>query len=253
MAPSITNTLQNLGAQMNATTWNDRTNYYETIPSEHLGLAVEIEADRMRNAFLHQEDKEAEMTVVRNEFERGENSPFQLLSKEMWAVAYIAHPYHHSTIGWRSDVENMPNEKLKGFYNTYYWPNNATVSVIGDFQKENALELIDKYFGAIPKAPHAFPEPTTEEPPQYGPRRVVVKKPGQTSIIVIGYKAPGVLHEDYPALRILNGILSSGKLSRLSRAIKDTGLGVKRWCQFVLFQTGQLIQSLWNPGSGPCD
>jgi len=239
---SVTMLLQNIGAQMNATTWNDRTNYYETIPSEHLELAIEIEADRMRNAYLHQADKEAEMTVVRNEFERGENSPFQLLNKEIWASAYIAHPYHHSTIGWRSDVENMPNEKLKDFYNTYYWPDNATVSVIGDFQKEATLALIDQYFGVILKAPHPFPQPTTEEPRQYGPRRVVVKKPGQMNIVNIGFKTPGVLHEDYPALSILNGILSSGKLSRLSRAIEDTGKGVNAGSNLSYFKlAGMLI------------
>ena len=124
--------LQSIGAQINATTLNDRTNYFEVVPSEHLEKAIAIEADRMRNAFLRDKDRQPEMTVVRNEFERGENSPFDVLDKNIWATAYQAHPYHHSTIGWRSDIENISTARLKEFYNTYYWPNNATVTIIGD-------------------------------------------------------------------------------------------------------------------------
>ena len=131
---AIWSELQNVGAQINATTWNDRTNYFEVVPSEHLERAIAIEADRMRHAFLKDEDRQPEMTVVRNEFERGENSPFDVLDKNIWATAYQAHPYHHSTIGWRSDIENVSTKRLKEFYNMYYWPNNATVTVIGDFE-----------------------------------------------------------------------------------------------------------------------
>jgi len=110
----------------------------------------------MRNAFLREEDREPEMTVVRNEFERGENDPFDALDKNIWATAYQAHPYHHSTIGWRSDIENVSTERLREFYNTYYWPNNATVTIIGDFEKEDALKLVRKYFGKHKKARTIF-------------------------------------------------------------------------------------------------
>ncbi len=137
----IDSQLGNIGARLNATTWMDRTNYYESIPSDYLELAINIESDRMRNLRLRKEDKESEMTVVRNEFERGENSPFSALNTEVWATAFQAHPYHHNTIGWRSDIENVPMEKLRAFYDTFYWPNNATVTVIGDFTTETALKL----------------------------------------------------------------------------------------------------------------
>ena len=150
--------LQSIGAQINATTWNDRTNYFEVVPSEYLEKAIAIEADRMRNAFLRDEDRQPEMTVVRNEFERGENSPFDVLDKNIWATAYQAHPYHHSTIGWRSDIENVSTERLKEFYNTYYWPNNATVTIIGDIEKGSALKHINKYFGQHTKSEHDIPE-----------------------------------------------------------------------------------------------
>lgn len=223
---AIFNVLQGIGAQMNATTWNDRTNYYETIPSDKLELALHIESDRMRNSLLLKEDKDAEMTVVRNEFERGENSPTSVLNKEIWANAYMAHPYHHSTIGWRSDIENMPIETLRKFYNTYYWPDNATLTIIGDFQKESLFQLVDKYFGKITKAPHDMPQPYTTEPEQLGPRRVVIKKPGQQGVVSLGYKIPGRLHKDLPALNILGEIIGSGTSSILNKTFVDQGLAL---------------------------
>ena len=223
---TITDVLQNTGAQLNATTWYDRTNYFETLPSDKIALAMQIEADRMRNSLLLKEDKEAEMTVVRNEFERGENDPNGLLDKEIWAAAYIAHPYHHSTIGWKSDIEKAPIEVLRNFYNTYYWPDNATLTIIGDFKKENVFNLIEQYFGKITKAPNVMPQPYTEEPQQYGPRKIIVKKPGELGVINKAYKIPGALHEDLPALNILAEIIGSGPSAILNKTFVDTGLGI---------------------------
>src|SRR5205823_3707627 len=131
--------------QYNATTWLDRTNYFANLGKEHLEAYVAIESDRMRNLWLHEDDRRPEMTVVRNEFEIGENNPIQALEKEIYAAAYTAHPYHHSTIGWRSDIENVPIEKLREFYDTYYWPDNATVTLIGDVEPAAALALVKKY------------------------------------------------------------------------------------------------------------
>jgi zinc protease len=223
---TITDVLQNTGAQLNATTWNDRTNYFETLPSDKIALALQIEADRMRNSLLLKEDKEAEMTVVRNEFERDENDPNTLLDKEIWAAAYIAHPYHHSTIGWKSDIEKAPIEILRNFYNTYYWPDNATLTIIGDFKKENVFELIETYFGKITKAPKVMPQPYTEEPQQYGPRKIVIKKPGELGVVSKAYKIPGALHEDLPALNILGEIIGSGPSAILNKTFVDSGIGI---------------------------
>jgi len=216
--------LQNIGAQINATTWNDRTNYFEVVPSEHLERAIAIEADRMRNAFLKDEDRQPEMTVVRNEFERGENSPFDVLDKNIWATAYQAHPYHHSTIGWRSDIENVSTKRLQEFYNTYYWPNNATATVIGDFEKKQTLALIKKYFGEHGRSQHTIPKMYTEEPTQEGPRRIMIKRAGQTGIVGIGHKTPEGLNQDTYALQALGKILTEGKSSRLYKRIVDPGL-----------------------------
>ena len=221
---AIWDELQSIGAQINATTWNDRTNYFEVVPSEHIEKAISIEADRMRFSFLRDEDRQPEMTVVRNEYERGENSPFDVLDKNIWATAYQAHPYHHSTIGWKSDIENVSTERLKEFYDVYYWPNNATVTIIGDFEKESTLSLIDKYFGEHKKSSHEIPEVYTEEPKQEGPRRVVVKRSGQSGITAVAHKTPPGLDNDMYAIQVLGKILCDGKSSRLYKKIVDKGL-----------------------------
>ncbi len=222
----IDSQLGNIGARLNATTWMDRTNYYESIPSDYLELAINIESDRMRNLRLRKEDKESEMTVVRNEFERGENSPFSALNTEVWATAFQAHPYHHNTIGWRSDIENVPMEKLRAFYDTFYWPNNATVTVIGDFTTETALKLIDKYYGAIPTSPNPIPQLYTVEPEQQGERRTVVSRAGQLGVVGVAHKVPEGSNVDTYPLVLLDYILANGKTSRFYKALVDQGKAV---------------------------
>eukprot|EP01116_Phalansterium_solitarium_P005560 TRINITY_DN1734_c0_g1_i2.p1 TRINITY_DN1734_c0_g1~~TRINITY_DN1734_c0_g1_i2.p1 ORF type:complete len:892 (+),score=352.06 TRINITY_DN1734_c0_g1_i2:1366-4041(+) len=221
---SIWTLLQNVGAQINATTWLDRTNYYELLPKAHLHMALRIEADRMRNAFLRDNDRKPEMTVVRNEFEQGENNPFSALYKALWAAAYTSHPYHHPTIGWRSDIENVSIERLREFYNTFYHPNNATVIIVGDTSAEEALPLVADAFGAIPRSPSPIPEMYTTEPPQEGQRRVIVKRAGQLGFVAVAYKSPPGLHSDTHALKVLRNVLAFGKTSRLYKAIVDKGL-----------------------------
>ena len=219
--------LQNIGAQINATTWMDRTNYFELLPSEHLGRAIAIESDRMRNLLLRDKDRQPEMTVVINEFERGENDPFDTLDKNMWATAYQAHPYHHSTIGWRSDIEGVSTERLREFYETYYWPNNATVTIIGDFNKDDALQMILDNYGVIPNSLHEIPEMYTTEPKQEGARRFIIKRSGQMGIVGIAHKTPEGLHEDNYAIQILSRILGDGKSSRFYKKLVDKGLATR--------------------------
>lgn len=218
--------LDKIGATNNATTSLDRTNYYENLASDRLETVVQLESDRMRGLLLRESDRAPEMTVVRNEFERGENDPISALDKEISAAAFIAHPYHHPTIGWRSDIEKVSIEKLRGFYDTFYWPNNATVTVIGDFKPADVLNLLKKYYGPIPASPQPIPQVYTEEPPQQGPRRVTVKRPGELGVVGVAYKNPPGLHADYPALVVLSDILADGKTSRLYRALVDANLAV---------------------------
>ena len=216
--------LERTGARYNATTWLDRTNYYENLASDQLAAVADMEADRMRNLLLRDEDRRPEMTVVRNEFERGENSPIQSLYKEIYQAAFVAHPYHHSTIGHRSDIEKVSIEKLREFYNTFYWPDNATVSIIGDFEPAEALAIVKKSFGVHPRSPHAIPVVYTEEPAQTGARRVVVKRAGQLGVVAIAHKIPAATHPDYAAVTLLSAILADGKNSRLYKAVTDKNL-----------------------------
>lgn len=250
---AIWNVLQDMGAIINATTWFDRTNYFELLPKEHLERAIEIEADRMRGAFLRDEDRQSEMTVVRNEFERGENDPWEALDKNIWATAYQAHPYHHATIGWRSDIENVPTDRLKAFYDTFYWPNNATISVIGDFEIDVVLALIEKHFGVIKESKNGIPEMYTTEPAQEGPRRVTVKRAGEMPIVGIAHKTPEGVHGDTHALQILARILGSGKTSRFYRRFIDTGRAADMnvWSQ-PLRDNGLFITYVFLAGETSC-
>jgi zinc protease len=216
--------LESIGADFNATTWYDRTNYFETVPSDQLELAIRIEADRMRNAFIADADRQSEMTVVRNELERGENDPLNVLDIQAHATAFREHPYHHPTIGWRSDVEGVPTERLKTFYDTFYWPNNATVVLTGDFETEAALELVGRYFGGIPSAPHEIPGVYTTEPDQQGERRFVVRRSGPDGIVLLSFRTPEAAHPDTPALAVLQAVLGAGRSSRLYRDLVDTQL-----------------------------
>ncbi len=223
---SIKQMLERVGGQFNANTSLDRTNYFATIGRESLEGYIAIEADRMRHLWLHESDRQAEMTVVRNEYERGKNDPENVLLEEVMEAAYVALPYHHPTIGWKSDIEHVPIAKLREFYDTFYWPNNATVTVVGDIETDAVLGLIKKYYGVYPRSPAPIPAIYTEEPAQSGERRVVLKRPGELGAIIIAHKVPNGRDADQAALEMLDAILSSGKNARLYRALVDQGLAL---------------------------
>ncbi len=223
---SVKQYLERVGGRYDAQTTFDRTNYFATVGKESLEGYIAIEADRMRNLWLRESDRQSEMTVVRNEFERGKNEPDNVLYEEVAATAYQALPYHHPTIGWRSDIEHVPIQKLKVFYDTFYWPNNATVTVVGDIEPAAALALVRKYYGAYPRSPAAIPAIYTEEPEQTGARRVIVKRPGELGSILIAHKVPTARAADQAALAVLDGILCTGKSSRLYRRLVDQGLAL---------------------------
>jgi zinc protease len=242
----IAATLQKIGAAFNATTWYDRTNYFETVPSDQLELTIKLEADRMRNSLIADADRQSEMTVVRNELERGQNEPSEVLDEAVYAAAFREHPYHHPTIGWRADVEGVPTSRLKEFYDTFYHPNNATVILVGDFERPSALKLIDEHFGAYDVPEHPIPEVYTEEPPQQGERRLVIRRAGELALVQMAFHTPGVLGQSnvlsneelarraanppaendiYP-LVVLSVALSHGITSRLYQALVETELAV---------------------------
>jgi len=208
----------------NMTTWYDRMNGYSTLPSDKLELAMKIEADRLNRGLILDSERQSEMSVVRNEYEIGENNPGSALFKAVVATAIQAHPYHWSTIGYRSDIEGVTTEKLREHYKTFFHPNNSDALLVGDFDADKALVLFDQQFGAFKKSDKPIPQVITVEPPQEGERRTVVTRPGAVGIVMVGYMRPGALHQDFIPLEVLSSILADGVNSRLHRALVETGL-----------------------------
>jgi zinc protease len=219
----IARTLQRIGASFNAGTSLDYTCYYETLKNDRLDLAMEIESDRMVNASIPEEEHRLEMTVVRSELERNEDNPHRALYQEAFATAFQAHAYHWPTIGWRSDVESITTEQIRGYYRAHYRPNNATAVVVGDIDRDRALERVRHWFGGIPAGEVAAAAGTVE-PPQHGERRFRLRKPGDTRHVLVAWKNPALAHPDSYALDVLGIILGHGRTSRLHQALVERGI-----------------------------
>ncbi len=222
--PHVPKELQEHGAQFNGSTSNDRVNYFETLAAtdENLDFALDLEADRMVNSFIKKEDLDSEMTVVRNEFERGENSPASVLSERVASAAYNWHNYGKSTIGNRSDIERVPIENLRAFYKKYYQPDNIVLIVAGKFDEGKALERIQKHFGPIPRPSRKLDTTWTEEPPQDGERLVTLRRVGDVGAVEVAYHIPAGPHGDMAALQVLANILSTQPSGRLYKALVET-------------------------------
>ncbi|MYM32191.1 insulinase family protein [Duganella sp. CY15W] len=222
---SIPQEFSNRGMEFNGTTSNDRTNYYEVFQAsqDNLKWALDMEADRMTRSFIARKDLDSEMTVVRNEYESGENSPFGVLLKRMQSVAYDWHSYGRSTIGNRSDIENVKIENLQAFYHTYYQPDNAVLLVAGKFDPAQTLAWISKSFGVIPKPKRSLPPFWTVEPTQDGERSFVVRRKGDVQIVALGYKIPSALQADSDALSFMSQILGDEPTGRLHKQLVESG------------------------------
>ena len=220
---SISDFLESLGANMNATTSLDRTNYFEVLPCEQAEHALAMEADRMRNSLFNDADLVSEMTVVRNEYERGRNDPYELLIEDVLATAFTTHPYRIPTIGSKEDIEQSTATTLRRFYDTFYWPNNATLAVIGDIDRTTLELLVVKYYARIPQSPHTIPTMDIQEPSQEKPYTTSLKHPAGVSIVAVAYKTPEATHADYPAIMYLMTILAGSFAARLQRLLVDTG------------------------------
>ena len=216
--------LQDRGAQFNGSTWLDRTNYYETLPAseENLDFAIHLEADRLVNSYVKKEDLDSEMTVVRNEFERGENSPQRVLMQRMMAVAFEWHNYGKSTIGNRADLERVPIDNLKAFYEKFYQPDNAILIVAGSFDPVQALASAKTHFGAIPKPERTLPRTYTEEPPQDGERTVILRRVGDVARVGAVYHVPAGSDPAFAAVDVLENILTDNPSGRLYKALVET-------------------------------
>lgn len=217
------------GMDFNGTTSLDRTNYYEVFQAGNGNLkwAIDMEAERMVKSFIAQKDLDSEMTVVRNEFESGENAPFSVLYKRMQSVVYDWHSYGRSTIGNRSDIENVKIENLKAFYKMYYQPDNAVMLVAGKFETAQTLAWISKAFGVIPKPKRTLPQFWTLEPTQDGERSFVVRRRGDVQIVALGYKVPAALHADSDPLSFMSDILGAPVSGRLHKLLVESGQAVQ--------------------------
>ena len=223
--PDIDKQFNQRGARSNGSTWLDRTNYYELFQAsdDNLQWAIALEADRMVNSNIARKDLDSEMTVVRNEYESGENSPFGVLLKRLQSVAYDWHSYGRSTIGNRSDIENVKIENLQAFYRMYYQPDNAVLLVAGKFEEAKALALVAKAFGPIPKPTRVLPPFWTVEPTQDGERQFAVRRKGDVQVVAVAYKVPSGLHPDSDGIGFANFVLGNTPTGRLHKALVESG------------------------------
>ncbi len=254
--PNVPKVLQDRGARFNGTTWMDRTNYYETLPAtgDNLEFAIRLEADRLVNSNVRGEDLESEMTVVRNEFERGENSPTRVLMQRMQAAAYEWHNYGRSTIGNRSDIERVPIVNLRKFYKKFYRPDNVMVIVAGKFDPENALQHIQTYFGALKTPDEPIDDTYTVEPPQDGERTVVLRRVGEVQLVGAAYHIPASSHADFAAAKALVYVLGDEPSGRLYRQMVETEIATNVYSLSYAFAEPGLFMALAEvPESTPIE
>jgi zinc protease len=229
------------GAIWNGTTAWDRTNYFETMTAsdENLHWAIQLEADRMVNMRVEKALLDKEMTVVRNEFEMGENSPTRMLYQRTLETAYTFHAYGRLPIGSRSDIEHVSIEHLAAFYHKYYQPDDALLTIAGKFEEPKALAWVVEAFGSIPRPTRVLEKTYTEEPTQDGERAVTLRRTGDDQAISVLYHVPATTHADTAALNVLAAILGDNPSGRLYKALVDNKKAVS---------AGMDVEELHDPG-----
>src|SRR5690606_32296934 len=198
---------------------SDRTDYYASFAAdpETLDWYIQWQADAMVNSLIAKEDLDAEMTVVRNEMESGENSPFRILMQQMRAAAYQWHSYGKDTIGARSDVEQVDIQQLRAFYHQYYQPDNAILIISGQFEPDAVLQVIATAFGKIPRPSRSLPPEYTVEPVQDGERRVTLRRHGGSPFVAAMFHIPSAGDPDYIPLDLGVSMLADTPSGRLYR------------------------------------
>ncbi len=220
---AISGEIEKRGGSFNAATSTDFTMYYMTLPSENLDFSLELEADRMRNSILNKTEAEREKQVVLAELAGGENNPMSLLSRELLKAIYPEHPYGRPIIGWKEEVQATTAQNLKDYYDTYYQPNNAVLILVGDINGKEAITKIKNTLGKVPKSDRKIPELKFNSAAGPTKNKVEVKSPSETSILTMAWKAVSFRDKDYVPLSVLSAVLTNGMLSRLERALVDTG------------------------------
>lgn len=211
--------MRNGGVSLNASTSKDVTSYYVSLPSNRLELWALMEAQRMADPVLREFYSERDVVAEERRM-RTDTDPGGMLYEQFVAAAYTAHPYGTPTIGWMQDIQNLSAEGARRFYQQHYSPSNAVAAVVGDFDIDATIKLIDQYFGAVPAGPKA-PELAIVEPPQAGERRVTVEWDSEPDIL-IGYHKPTMPHKDDYVFDVIDALLTRGRTSRLYKsAIKE--------------------------------
>jgi zinc protease len=208
------------GGANNASTWTDFTNYWFNFEASRLKLALEIEADRMRNCAFIPKEFEAERGAVLNEMHAGHDQPGGRLDEEVDAAGYVVHPYHHPTIGWQQEVESVPRSTVIGFYDRYYMPNNAILVVVGDVKAADVVALAAEAFREVEPGPKP-PAVTEVEPAQRGEKRLVLEEETDTPRVMVAWHTVAVGDDDDYVLDVLSGVLGGGKSSRLHRRLVE--------------------------------
>lgn len=224
--------LEENGAESNAATWFDWTYYYESLPSDRFGLAVDLESERMARLVLREPQVKSEIEVVANERRFRVDDDVEGTANELlYKVAFTKHPYHWPTIGWMTDIENFEPKDCEEFYDTFYAPNNATLVIVGDVKEADVLTKIRDKYGAI--EPGNLPEEdTTPEPVQLEERTLEIRKPTATEKLLIGYKGPALGDTDHAPFSLLSEILFGGRASRLVRNLvieKELATELRGW------------------------
>ncbi len=250
---SFSRIIRKNGGVDNAFTSQDFTAYFENLSADRVGLALELEADRMQGLLLDSSEFQTEREVVKEERRlRTEDDPQGALVEALFAQAYLSHPYHWPVIGWFADLDAMSLDDLQRHYDTYYSPNNATLIVVGDIKADTLLPMIKRLFEPIPRgpSPHRILPP---EPEQRGERRFLLKREAQVPFVMMGFRVPNYSSDDSYALDVLESILSHGKSSRLYQSlVYDQKNSLAVGAEYSLMQTDPglfYFYSLVNPSA----
>jgi zinc protease len=207
------------GGTENAFTDRDYTAYFENFSADRVGLSLKLEPDRMTNLLVDPKEFQLERAVVKEERRlRTEDDPQSFLIEQMYAEAFMVHPYHNPVIGWMTDLDHLTRDDVYNYYKRYYLPNNATIVVVGDFDTSVLLAKIKAAFEPIPPGDPP-PAVMSVEPEQLGERQIAVKKEAELPFVFAGYRTPNYASQDTYALRVLSHLLSTGKSSRLYQSL----------------------------------
>jgi len=215
-----TSMIASVGGQSNAYTTDDVTVFWETVPAQYLPLVLWLEADRMASLRIDEETFQREREVVKEERRlRVDNQPYGRLSEIIFEQAFTVHPYKHPTIGSMADLEAASVDDVRDFYRTYYVPENATLALVGDFEYDQALQLVTQYLGRVPKAEHPVPRDVPKEPPSTREKRVTLREPWPLAAVVVAYHITYDGHPDSYPLHIASKVLWDGQSSRIYKKL----------------------------------